>query len=124
MTINQQKSTEILDTATLIAVQEKQNEIFRLKKKERLLDIRDEKSLKVHSSSFKQLDAIYKSPSYQIIRGFRRLNWKLRGRPKKPYYRPLSEDQCKNEIIRILNSPLWNFLGIIHACYLLLFKRK
>ncbi|OOR90184.1 hypothetical protein B0181_04730 [Moraxella caviae] len=70
-----------------------------------------------------KLSYIYKTPSYKIIRGFRRLNWKLRGRPKKPHFNSLDDQQNFNEAFRILNSFAWNILSPIHILYKL-FKRN
>lgn len=71
-----------------------------------------------HHGLYKQLlRDIYRSPSYKIIRGIKKLNWKLRKRPKKGYYYPATEALCEQECIKILTSTSWNMLGMLHAVY-------
>lgn len=77
-----------------------------------------------HGSYKQLLREIYHSPSYKIIRGIKKLNWKLRKRPKKGYYYPATEILCQQECIKILTSPSWNALGIIHAVYQIIRKLK
>ena len=62
---------------------------------------------------------IYKSPSYKIIRGIRKINWKLRKRPKKRYFYPETEEASQRECIKILTSISWNFLGLLYVVYVL-----
>lgn len=77
-----------------------------------------------HGSYKQLLREIYHSPSYKIIRGIKKLNWKLRKRTKKGYYYPATEILCQQECIKILTSPSWNALGIIHFIYQLIRRYK
>lgn len=103
--------------------QERQSMKFRLKKLEKSISSAGLMGSSISISGFEQLRQIYKSPNYQIIRAIKRLNWKLRKRPKKPYFYPNNEQQCKSESIKILWSPGWNILGPIHAIYALFSKK-
>ncbi|QEY23507.1 glycosyltransferase family 2 protein [Neisseria animalis] len=67
---------------------------------------------------------IYKSPSYQIIRAVKKLNWKIKKRPKKPLFFPTTEIQSYQEAVRILNSTAWSLLSPIHFLYKLIKKEK
>lgn len=108
--------------------QEMQNKQFRNAKAIYYADMNISVSTLSHSEividnhgSYKQLlREIYHSPSYKIIRGIKKLNWKLRKRPKKGYYYPATEILCQQECIKILTSSSWNALGIIHFIYQLI----
>lgn len=96
--------------------QHNQGLLFRIAKIER------QENIQVVNLASDRLKAIYKSPTYQIIRTFKKLGWLIRGKPKKPYYYPKTESETNKEIYKILWSPEWNFFGWVHAIYALIKK--
>ena len=78
----------------------------------------------IHTNHNLILKEIYKSPSYLIIRAFKKINWKLRNRPKKPLYYPQNSTEGYLEAIKILTSTCWTLLAPIHAIFNIFKKIK
>lgn len=97
--------------------QEKQNLIFQIKKLKTITP-------SIHTNHNLILKEIYKSPSYLIIRAFKKINWKLRNRPKKPLYYPQNSTEGYLEAIKILTSTCWTLLAPIHAIFNIFKKNK
>ena len=107
----QQKNEANIDKFNKL-VQENKNLHFRIQK------------LQNYSSSYvnhtELLMEIYKSPSYKIIRLFKKINWKIRKKPKKQIYYPNSNIDGYLEAIKILSSVSWSMLAPLHGLYRIL----
>ena len=107
----QQKNEANIDKFNKL-VQENKNLHFRIQK------------LQNYSSSYVNHTAllmeIYKSPSYKIIRLFKKINWRIRKKPKKQIYYPNSNIDGYLEAIKILSSVSWSMLAPLHGLYRIL----
>ena len=59
-----------------------------------------------------------------MIRAIKKLNWKLKKRPKKPLYYPQNSTEGYLEVIKILTSTSWCLLAPIYAIFNIFKKNK
>ena len=69
------------------------------------------------------LGKIYSSYTWKIIRFGKKINWKLRGKPKKRNLPPADPAAAEKELTKLIFSPAWLMLGPLYALERL-FRRK
>lgn len=70
------------------------------------------------------LEKIYHSHTWKIIRAGKKINWKLRGKPKKPNKVPNDPRLMQKELAKIMSSPAWLLLSPLYCIEVLVKKWK
>lgn len=93
---------------------------FRIQKMDAILNVNNYFFHGRKLSYRSRLYFIYQTPSWKVIRGLHKIQWKLKGLPKQKNIIPVTEQLAKSYYKNILISPLWLLLLPIHLIYIVI----